>query len=261
MKDLQLPVIKWWHTSRDYNTGLMLLSKCCKNQVLVRSLQKKTERFGRRKLEYELPKAVRLNYLDMPEYIPAPDEPADETEDLIHNQTVKNPVSTDKHLGQFPKVIRRLKHEYSELYNKRSVKHKKMADIPELNTSQNNEVRAELLAEIKSISARMETLHFYLKEYETNHIIPDVDAIWPGKEKTEPAIPDKATLKKQRTNLLNANYKDKNRLNYQNTKIGEKENPMPKGPKRETIKLRIKNRLEAISKIEYQLLERAENAD
>ena len=66
---------------------------------------------------------------------------------------------------------------------------------------------------------------------------------------------DAVALSKRRRILLNANYKDKNVLRFQQIKKADKENPLPEGPKRERIKLRMQNRLEEINKIETQLLE------
>ena len=73
----QLEVVKWWHLSRDYKMGVALLARFCRNKVLINTLLKKTERYGRGKLEYQLPKAVKLNFRKMPELPDLPELPVD----------------------------------------------------------------------------------------------------------------------------------------------------------------------------------------
>src|SRR6056297_845994 len=62
----QKDVVKWWHSGRDYQQGVMLYARLGKNKMLMHTFMKKHERFGRRKLEYELPKSVGLDWKRMP---------------------------------------------------------------------------------------------------------------------------------------------------------------------------------------------------
>jgi len=293
----QLEVVKWWHQDRSYKKGVALLARFCRNKVLVNTLTKKTERYGRGKLEYQLPKAVKLNFRKMPQLSDLPDvnESTDAFESLettelldtvelpevnkeevsgdgIVEDSVENiaenivvekplpvgtkvPIISDKPLGQYPKVIRRLKYEYSELYKARGISHKNMTAVPELNTPDNNKLRSGYLQGMKDISLRMDFLYMHIKEYEDKNIIPAEELIWPKPKADDAVVVDAPSLSKRRQNLLNANYKDRNVLRFQQIKKADKENPLPEGPKRESIKLRMQYRLVEINKIENQLLQ------
>jgi len=256
LKQKQIPVIDWWHSEQDYQTGLMLLSQFCKNKTIVQTLVKKSPKFGAKKLVYELTKAVHLNHLDMPE--PTDESKANRT---LGSQTTLQKLyksvttSVADSLTQFPKIIRRIKHEYSELYNKRSILHRQMAAIPDVNSVDNNKQRSELFAEIKKLSKRMDFLFEQVKLYEKDNIIPSEDTVW-----IKPDIPinqqtDVALLTKKRTNLVKVNYKARNLLLYQQIGKAEMENKMPDGPKRQQIELQIKERNEKIEKIDLRLKE------
>jgi len=327
VKDSQNLVIKWWNTSRDYNTGVMLLVRFCRNKTLVHTLSKKTEQFGRKKLEYELTKAVRLNHLEMPELPPetiektgiatltdkvttteieavsateteTETEPATatvteteiatvtvtatetateteavsatvtetETATAIETETAPVfekmvPLVSAQPIGQYPKVIRRLKHEYAELYKARGIKHKEMTAVPDVNSADNNKLRADYLQDIKDASARMDFLYAHIKAYESKNIIPAEDIIWPKPKTDERLTATAPDLSKRRQTLLNANYKDKNLLRFQQIKKADNDNPLPEGPKREKIKLRMQKRLHEINRIENQLVEIEKNAN
>lgn len=292
----QLEVVKWWHQDRGYKRGVVLLALYCRNKVLVNTLMKKTERYGRRKLEYQLPKAVKLNFRNMPQLPDSADvnemsnalesldtielseinEGEDSGEDSVsdlgekisENFSVKIPIPvgakvpliSDQPIGQYPKVIRRIKHEYSELYKARGISHKNMVAVPELNTTENNKLRAEYLQQIKDAAIRMDFLYLHLKEYEDKNIIPAEETIWLKEPAIDALSMDAPTLSKRRLILLNANYKDNNQLRFQQIKKADKENPLPEGPKREKIKLRMQKRLEEVNRIEIQLIELQKNA-
>ena len=309
VKDSQNIVIKWWNTSRDYNTGVMLLARFCRNKTLVHTLGKKTEQFGRKKLEYELTKAVRLNHLKMPELPPetieetstatanvtetatetetatvtvteTETEPATAPEPETETETETAPVTaiaietaiapifekmvplvSAQPIGQYPKVIRRLKHEYAELYKTRGIKHKEMTAVPDVNSADNNKLRADYLQDIKDASVRMDFLYVHIKAYESKNIIPAEDIIWPKPKTDELLTATAPDLSKRRQTLLNANYKDKNLLRFQQIKKADNESPLPDGPKRERIKLRMQKRLHEINRIENQLVEIEKNAN
>jgi hypothetical protein len=265
MNQIQLQVLKWWHSGRNYNAGLQLFSLLTKNKTLLNTLTKKSARFGREKLNYELPKAAGLNYLRMP---PLPKEnkipkPADQrkdkqlsvTENVSSSEHSKKQIELKKELEkQYPKIIRRLKYEYSNLYNERSILHKKMGYIPQNNTPQNMNDRSNLFQKISKISAEMELIHHFTQQYEKDGTIPEEKEIWPVK-KEKPLPEDHAELKKIKKNLQSSISKDNNRLNYQDTKKHEKLNPIPPGPKRQKIEKRIKSRLSEIQAIEQKLID------
>jgi len=299
----QAEVIKWWHSGRNYQQGVMLYARLGKNKMLMHTFMKKHERFGRRKLEYELTKSVGLDWKKMPgaskeKAGKIPSKPGSQT--LVETQAKtpeKSPVKTvdkppvksawkksesktGKHdtrikkatgtseitetrtsgepAKQYPKVIRRLKYEYSDLFTKRSLMHKRMRAVPPENSQQNMNSRALLLQEIRTITDRLEFLYAFIDDYENRGVIPISEEIWPAKKKQQ-LSDDPEELKKKKKNLQSANTKDRNQLQYQQKSRGKKEKPMPEGPKRRRIEFRIKNREAQIEEIDQKIVD-LENA-
>lgn len=270
MNDNQIEVLKWWYGNRDYQFGVMLLSRFGKNKVLVHTLMKPgKEKFGGRdKLYYELPKAVGLNYKKMP---PLPDGVETEPEKFIqqipkYTRPLADEPAGDKifvplvskiPLDQYPKVIRRLKYEYQEQYQQRSILHKEMCKISEENTLNNMTARANLLEEIKVISGKMDYLYCFIGEYEKNGTIPLEEIVWPPTKETPVfELPnDVEELRKLKKNLQTSNTKERNRLLYQQTSKAAKENPIPAGPKRQKYEMKIKKREAEILAIDTKIVE------
>jgi hypothetical protein len=299
----QKDVVKWWHSGRDYQQGVMLYARLGKNKMLMHTFMKKHERFGRRKLEYELPKSVGLDWKRMPgafkkiagkmpskpgSQIPvdtrakAPEKSPAKTVDKppvksngkkpesktgkqdtgFKKATVTSEITKTKTSGeppkQYPKVIRRLKYEYSDLFTRRSLMHKRMRAVPPENSQQNMNSRAVLLQDIRAITDRLEFLYAFIDDYENRGVIPISEEIWPAKKKQQ-LSDDPQELKKKKKNLQSANTKDRNQLQYQQKIRGKKEKLMPEGPKRRQIEFRIKNREAQIKEIDQKLVD-LENA-
>jgi hypothetical protein len=268
MTNEQNEVIAWWHSGRDYQMGVMLLARFSKNKVLVHTLMKPgKERFGgKAKLEYELPKAVGLSKQEtakakIPEGfnvavnnppLPAAPPPLKEGDEK-HKHLI--PLVNSKPIKDYPKIIRRLKYEYSDLYTSRSIKHKTMVAVPEENSAKNTTARAGLLAEIKAISKQMDKLYGFIDAYETTGTIPLEEEIWPKQKEPEGLPSDVDALKKIKKNLQSANTKDHHQLLFQQNKKADTESPMPDGPKRKRIELRIIDREQRIKEIDEKLFE------
>lgn len=271
MNDQQLEVTAWWYGRRDYSTGIALLSKYCKNKTIVHTLNKPgKENFvsSVQKLHYEVTKAVQLDWLHMPkdpspdfqnrESIPAKNSIQDSTSGEKNN-TADSSISREviertEDLSQYPKVIRRLKYEYSSLYNKRSMLHADMRKVGEKNAVKNNTLRKTLLAEIKSISKKLALFFFFIDAFDKKGVVPEEETIWPSDKPPEPEEPKTlAQLKQMKWSLQSETAKDRSRLLYRQRTKGEKENPMPAGPKREAIELRLKLREQKIAEITKQI--------
>jgi hypothetical protein len=277
MNNAQNEVIDWWYGRRDYRTGIELLSRYCKNKTIINTLSKHgKENFQAsvKKLNYEVTKAVQLDWLHMPAYL-SPEQVGEKSlADISPRENQKeeknNPADTffppekDKKnddTNQYPRVIRRLKYEYSELYNKKSALHSDMRNVEQANTEKNNEQRSELLSEIKSISKQLAFYYGFLEKYEVNGIVPDEAEIWPPAKEPAPEEPKSLPeLKKLMWSLRRENSKDGFRLIYQQRTKAEKENPMPKGAKRDAIELRIKLREIKLAET-MTLITQLENAD
>lgn len=269
MTQEQTIVTQWWHSGRDYVQGVALLGKFSKNKVLLHTLNRPgKERFGgRKKLEYELTKAVGLEWRKMPKQ----QQPYNPTPTLPKGERVRTPKVTEvekekdefeltisgKPLDQFPKIIRRIKYEYSEKYKQRSMLHKQMREVPAPNTDGNCTKRAGLLAEIKAFSAEMDFLHEFINEYERKGTLPIEEEVWPKAKEEKPVeLPaDIAELKKMKKNLQTSNTKHRNVLLYGQKTKADKEHPMPQGPKRARIELQIAERDRQIEAIEKKIFE------
>jgi hypothetical protein len=180
----------------------------------------------------------------------------DSSETIETTETIET-----KPLSQYPSVIRRIIHEYAALFQERSKLHSVMSEMPESNAESVCAKRAEIFDLIKSISARLEILYEAKKAFEENGIIPEESSVFPPaeKEEEEPDLCslDEVSLKKQKKNLQSSNSKDQTMLDYQSKERTEVKIPMPNGPKRAKIEMRIRERNKQIEEIETLLLKYA----
>lgn len=276
----QIEILKWWHSGRNYQHGVMLLARHSKNKnkVLVNTLMlpgKEKSDYYVGKLHYELPKSVGLNWKQMPkledkylkevkektQQAPSPNPSKERKEKVGAQEEKRVPLVSDTPLDQYPVIIRKIKYQYSDLYKQRSVKHKAMREVAQDNQEGSVAKRATLLGQIKKISGEMDHLYRFIEEYEKNGTLPPEEIVWPPEPKMKSnELPDDTTeLRKLKKNLQSANTKDRNRLLYQQRTQLERERPMPKGPKRTKIEHRIKKREEEIERIDVKIIE-LENA-
>ena len=262
MEQKQILVIDWWYAGKDYQTGLMLLAQFCKNKTIIHSLTRKSPKYGEGKLAYELTKSVRLNYLKMPEQTEESKQlQKQEKQTPITKAIINIAQSFGDALTQFPPLIRRIKHEYSELYNMRSIAHKKMALVPDANSTKNNKERSDFLKQINTASLRMDFLYKYIKDYDENKVIPNEDEIWKKPKPTIKEITDVPELKKMRVGIMKNVRKNLNLLLYQNRKKAKVENKMPDGPKRKELIILVEKQETEIKVIEKRIEELSEDAD
>jgi len=295
MNDNQLKVIGWIRSGMDYNAGLNLLIELTHKQTFFNLFSGKDKSLAD-KLAYEICKAAMLaNHitwkdfiqkvkeeevieivgksgelltdfpdLKLPEIIPGEENKLkiSEPDSANRNETIETAETLEtKSLTEYPPVIRRIIHEYAALFQERSKLHAVMTDMPESNAESVCAKRAELFDLIKSISARLEILYSAKKEFDEKGIIPEECEVFPpvGKEETEPDIAslDETELKKQKKNLQSSNSKDQTILDYQSKERTEVKTPMPNGPKRLKIEMRINDRNKKIVEIETLLLKYA----
>ena len=271
----QEEIKSWLDGERNYSAGVALLQRYGKNKVLATGLAKAgKEKFeqNHKKLAYELGKLVgskelvvgswqqhetrnlqtvthaRMNQSGGRNPQPGTLNPEPGTDDFVPNVN-------SKPIDQYPPIIRRVKYEYAELFKKRSISHRKMAEIPEENSEANKQARAAHLAETKAISKRLELLYQHLQAYEVTGTIPNENELWPKQNDPQPPDDNIARLRTVKKNLQTSNGKDRNLLEYQQEKKGKKPAPMPDGPKRKKIEERIKEREKQIAVIDDKLFE------
>ncbi len=266
MNDQQLEVIAWWYGRRDYSSGIALLSRYCRNKTIFHTLNKPgKENFisSVHKLHYEVTKAVQLDWLRMPKD-PSPDFQTAEnssrdsqTPEKYYLSDTSFPLEEEEEpddFGQYPKVIRRLLYESSTLYKKRSMLHADMRIVDENNTEKSVALRKTLLTDIKSISKKLDYHYAFIESYKKTGIVPEEETVWPVDKPTEPEEPKTLEqLRKIKWSLHRDTAKDRCKLLYQQRTKAEKENPMPQGPKREAIELRLKLREQKMAEIAKQI--------
>ncbi|HZK95481.1 MAG TPA: hypothetical protein VFC67_14830 [Prolixibacteraceae bacterium] len=172
---------------------------------------------------------------------------------------VKETIAT-KPLEEYPLVMRRVIMEYAELFQERSQLHTVMGRLPESNTESVCAKRAELFNLIKSISDRLELLFVTQEAFAEAGIIPVESELFPPAAEpvvevtADTTLVDEDSLKKQKKNLQSGNSKDQTILEYQSNDRTDVKKPMPNGPKRTKIEMRIAERNTRIEEIEVLLL-------
>lgn len=278
MNQSQNEVLAWWYGQRDYRTGIALLSRYCKNKIMIHTLSKQgKENFpvNVRKLHYEVTKAVNLNWNKMPadtvevkpktkqsDGIPQKEQKENETDEVSNTDIPPEEEKPFDDNGHYPRVIRRLKYEYSSSFNQRSKLHYELKSVDPANNDTYNQKRERLLAEIKLKTNVLEFLYPFIENFEKKGVVPLESEVWPTEESLKknelPAtLPE---LKKLLWSIRREYNKDGFRLLYQQRTIAEKENPMPPGSKRDVIELRMKMRDKRMKEIEAEIL-KLENAD
>jgi len=164
-----------------------------------------------------------------------------------------------KPLAEYPKVIRRMIHEYAELFQERSKLHDAMCQMPESNAESVCTKRQEIFSVIKSISNRLEVLYSAKDTFDKKGTVPNERELYPDEKPDEQPISkyagmDTEELKRQKKNLQTGNSKDQTILDYQGNENHDVKTPMPNGPKRIKIEMRVQERNKWIKEIEMMLL-------
>ena len=165
-----------------------------------------------------------------------------------------------KPLEEYPLVMRRVILEYAELFQERSQLHTVMGRLPESNAESVCAKRSELFNLIKSISDRLELLFVTQEAFAKEGTIPVEAELFPpaaepvAEAPADTTLIDEDSLKKQKKNLQSGNSKDQTILDYQANERTEVKKPMPNGPKRTKIEMRIAERNIRIEEIEVALL-------
>ena len=291
MNNNQLKVIDWIRSGMEFAKGIDLLVELTRKQTFYNLFSGKDKSLPE-KLAYEICKAALLaDHITWKDFIrkvqketenppndvsdtKAPVLPSSEenkpiaftpiiarTENDLSLSESESEILETKPLTQYPAIIRRIIHEYAALFQQRSKLHSVMTELPESNAESVCAKRAELFDLIKSISARLEILYSTKKGFDENGIIPEECDVFPPAEKEETELDiaslDEAALKKQKKNLQSSNSKDQTILDYQSKERTEVKTPMPNGPKRLKIEMRINDRTKKIVEIETLLLKYA----
>lgn len=230
--------------NRDFDIGIAILSKYEKRKNFINILQrKKGNTWAIRKLHYTLWKHSTL-----PHEVLSQKQKVNVFEKEPITISVKSnkqtPSSKEKPQPLENPNIKKIKEEMVKLVDKRSSLQKQLRELGDNNDDRSVSQRAILGEDISKISARIDMLFITKENYFQKKIEPNMETIFPIKKKD--GIPQ---LMKREKNLTSSLSRDKNKLLYQSQSKQDKENPMPKGPKRDKIVQRVKEKEDELATI------------
>ncbi len=281
MTEEQKLVLKWYHCGKNYNEGVGLFSQISPNKQMSRVFPGREYRY-RDKLEYELCKAVNLDWKNMPENPePETDLTDPDTGDSAVNKIIDASDKSAEHITEFtrkiadavsdnesaaqppeaqpsktyPEEIEKILKEHSRLQGVRSGYHGQMGEVPEDNTPESISRRKELSDLMANCSAQIEKLYAAKEAYFTTGTMPDMEVLFPAEAaKKELKLPDDPeSLAKMKKNLQTSICKDQNQLEYQSDSKKDAPDPMPEGAQRIKLVKRIQAKQETIGEINLKL--------
>lgn len=246
-------IIDWLRSKRNYQEGLELYVRYCKNQNYLRILTK-----GQRpdKLAWLLAKTSGLSIQDFQSKKYAKGTVKSVRKSTPQKVKISSPGKTAVDPDEkYPKDVRVIMHEFHALYRDRSILHDKLQKLGDTNQNEVIKKRKELVKTIKELSERLDELHAAREDYEKQGIEPDMaklygDSLGKSTEKAEMNADD---LRKKRVNLQKSLSKDRNFLDYNQPKKGTKKEPMPNGPLRKKIEDRLKTKEAELAEIDQML--------
>lgn len=266
--------IKQWveDPKRSYSVGVALLEKHCTNRCLVRYFQNTTERFGMRKLTYELKKlALKVNE---PEPIEPPQAPTvvdtPPTGEGGTTQIVDNPPTDDGGTTQtmdtppaepskppIPEVAAIAKQIVHDTWVELSRIKEELFNLGTENTPGIISKRKALLDEQAPLVARYNEVYeakeaFFNGELDEQQLLAVINQEQPKEDNKQPTDYSQLSdleLTKRIKAVKQVINRSNNQLLYQQNTVAKTENPMPDCPRRHDIEQRI-----LVSKAELETL-------
>jgi hypothetical protein len=267
---LREKAIKWLNGKRDFNAGISLLQETGYKPVVASNIARTGEKIHtRQKLENEIRNYTR--------YFVSPENPLheDETPELEVNDGVSDKIekgNIQKELEkEYPDNVKRVLHEFNDLYQHRSMLHKSLKETGESNDSKAVTERKRIGLSMNAISRRLDDLWAAFELYKKDGTEPsyslfetpfDPGAVDEVEEtKNEANIPktielpdDLISLKKMKENLRIKILKTNNLLIYQSEKKQKKENPIPDSPKKVELEKRLDELKKQKEAVEYKIV-------
>lgn len=252
--------IKQWveDPKRSYSVGVALLDKHCTNRCLVRYFQNTVERFGMRKLTYELKKlALKVNE---PEPIEQPQAPTvvdtPPTDEGGTTQMVDTPL-TDSEKPPIPEVAAIAKGIVHDTWVELSRIKEELFNLGNENTPDIVSRRKALLEEQAPLVARYNEVYeakeaFFNGELDEQQLLAVINQEQPKENNKQPTDYSQLSdleLTKRIKAVKQVINRSNNQLLYQQNTVAKTENPMPDCPRRRDIEQRI-----LVSKAELETL-------
>ena len=235
--------IKQWveDPKRNYSVGVALLEKHCTNRCLVRYFQNTTERFGMKKLTYELGKlALKVKE---PEPVEPPQTPTVvDTPPTDENQT---PMDNDK--PPIPEVAAIAKSIVHDTWVELSRIKEELFNLGTENTPDIIAHRKALLDEQAPLVARYNEVYeakeaFFNGELDEQQLLAVINQEQPKENNKQPTDYSQLSdleLTKRIKAVKQVINRSNNQLLYQQNTVAKTENPMPDCPRRRDIEKRI----------------------
>lgn len=270
---METTIKKWVEDpKRSYSVGVALLEKHCTNRCLVRYFQNTTERFGMKKLTYELGK-VALKIKE-PEPVEPPQIPTvvdtPPTDEGGTTQTVDTPPSDenqppmdngqkpmDNNKPPIPEVAAIAKQIVHDTWVELS---RIKEELFNLGTENNPDIIAKrkvLLDEQAPLVARYNEVYeakeaFFNGELDEQQLLAVINQEQPKEDNKQPTDYSQLSdleLTKRIKAVKQVINRSNNQLLYQQNTVAKTENPMPDCPRRHDIEQRI-----LVSKAELETL-------
>ena len=251
--------IKQWveDPKRSYSVGVALLEKHCTNRCLVRYFQNTTERFGMKKLTYELgklalwcaPRASRAKVKE-PEPVEPPQipivvdtPPTDENQPPMAN----GEQPTDNNKPPIPEVAAIAKSIVHDTWVELSRIKNELFDLGTENTPDIIARRKALLDEQAPLVARYNEVYeakeaFFNGELDEQQLLAVINQEQPKEDNKQPTDYSQLSdleLTKRIKAVKQVINRSNNQLLYQQNTVAKTENPMPDCPRRRDIEKRI----------------------
>lgn len=282
--------INWLNSSkRDFNTGVNILAKSGYKPIIASKLAKQGEKsHTREKLEYEIRQMIKVWYnpndprfenvdIDddaqhgddgIPEAVPS----ADELNILTAAEDEAKKEGDEQH---YPPVIAKIMYEFKDCYNTRSKLHKEMSSLGESNNDEVVAKRKVIVMSIKALSARMNSLAYFKKRFDSDGTLPtddELDKLYADENEDNDKDDDSSedngdgnieslSVEELKTLKANANTRlcrAKNMLKYSSVSKPKDgvENPLPdNSPKRIKYQKKVDAELKLIERIDYRIAE------
>jgi len=291
MDDIKLKVVAWIKSGMNYNDGVTLLIELT-NKQSYSAMFTGREPAMKNKLPYEICKASQLaDFTNWKVFIQkiknsspstasqfiSPAEKklaqhysrsfdASKVELAVSIPNSPEEVDDSKNAETYPPVIQRVILETANLFQKRRGLHQQMCQLPEINSIAVVLQRCDFFDSIKLISERLKVLYDVRQSFIENNILPDERILFESVAVPDNNLKNKvqkletisalkaADLKKMKKNLQTLNSKDQSMLDFQSPNHTGQKIPMPVGPKRSKLEMRIHERLKLIEEIEIQIL-------
>lgn len=258
--------IKQWveDPKRSYSVGVALLEKHCTNRCLVRYFQNTTERFGMKKLTYELgklalwcaPRASRAKVKE-PESVKLPQTPTvvdtlpsgegGTTQTVDTPPTDENQPPMDNNKPPIPEVAAIAKSIVHDTWVELSRIKEELFNLGTENTPDIIARRKALLDEQAPLVARYNGVYeakeaFFNGEMDEQQLLAVINQEQPKEDNGQPTDYSQLSdleLTKRIKAVKQVINRSNNQLLYQQNTVAKTENPMPDCPRRRDIEKRI----------------------